>query len=261
MSTVFLALPRFRPEPEALVTAEWPLRPGSPHQLVKAPLAAAALLPFMFNKLWCAALNERDQRAKLREEFLKDKGKTMLCPPPPITHFAMAHDDILAEDGWLDKLLDEMERVGADVLSTVIAIKEEGGHTSTARMQTRQMFTEGPGAPLRIGPAVKPEIHRYTLRELSQGLPTFTCGQNLQLLVNTGLFVCRFDQPWVEQIHFHFGDSIKRHDDGTYHAYNMPEDWNFSLDAAKLGARVFATRVVKAEHIGRKKYPNWIEAA
>lgn len=230
MSTVFLALPSYGGlEPEALVTADQPTLPGSPHKVLKARPTPVALLPFTFNKLWCAALNMRQAQG--------------------ITHFAMAHGDIVAEPGWLDLLLHEMERVSADVLSTVIAIKQDGGETSTA------VLVPHAGS------------ERLCLDQLP---PTAFCGQDLgkQLLVNTGLFVCRFDQPWVSEldekgrlkIAFHYHDYVLKHDDGTYHAYNMPEDWNFSLDAARLGAKVFATRAVKAEHIGRKRYPNWIDA-
>lgn len=231
MSTVFLALPSYGGiEPEALATADQPLLPGSPHRVIKARPTPVALLPFTFNQLWCHALNSREKLG--------------------LTHFAMAHGDILAEAGWLDVLLAEMDRVGADVLSTVIAIKEEGGETSTAGLNEHM-------------------THRFTFKDLAVLPPTFDAAvlHPGELLVNTGLFVCRFDQPWVSKVDeqgrlkvaFHYHDYVLRGDDGTFRAYNMPEDWNFSLDAARLGAKVFATRLVKAEHIGRKRYPNWID--
>jgi hypothetical protein len=91
----------------------------------------ASLLAFNFNLLWCAALNQR-----------QDKG---------LTHFAMHHADIQAEVGWLDQLIDEMAAVQADVLSVVVPIKDEKGLTSTGlqdpktckirRLTMREIFT------------------------------------------------------------------------------------------------------------------------
>ena len=64
-----------------------------------------------FNMLWCQAYNARRELG--------------------LTHFAMCHSDVHPDEGWLDTLLDEMDRTGADVLSAVIAIKDCKGLTST----------------------------------------------------------------------------------------------------------------------------------
>ena len=48
-----------------------------------------SLLACNFNKLWCAALN------------IVHRGERL-------DYFAMLHDDIGAEDGWLDKLIEDM---------------------------------------------------------------------------------------------------------------------------------------------------------
>src|SRR5215469_14487821 len=37
-----------------------------------------------------------------------------------VTHFAMHHSDIEAQQDWLDILMEEYDRVGADILSVVV---------------------------------------------------------------------------------------------------------------------------------------------
>src|ERR1700724_2919706 len=56
-----------------------------------------------FNMMWCCALNDR-----------KANG---------YTHFAMVHSDIGTGPFWLDTLIEEMDRVDADVMTAVNAIK------------------------------------------------------------------------------------------------------------------------------------------
>src|SRR5215469_17754996 len=57
-----------------------------------------SLLASCFNKAWCAALN------------LQREGED-------ITHFAMLHDDVVPEDGWLEQLLKDMKESDADLVS------------------------------------------------------------------------------------------------------------------------------------------------
>src|SRR5690349_12744732 len=63
---------------------------------------SSALIPMQRNIFWCEALNDRSY-----------------------THVCMMDSDISPEDGWLDKMLDEMRSVGADVLSVVSPMKDD----------------------------------------------------------------------------------------------------------------------------------------
>jgi hypothetical protein len=181
-----------------------------------------SLLALMFNILWCKALN------------LRDTG---------ITHFAMHHADIEAEPGWLDKLIAEMERHHADVISTVMPIKDNRGLTSTGWQD----------------PATR-KIRRFTLTEVMGFPPSFdvtSAGKPGQhLMINTGLWVCRFTEPWVEEVCFTIRDAVGKNADGRFWPRCIPEDWGFSEWAAQRRLRVFATRTVKAVHHGRAGYAN-----
>ena len=64
-----------------------------------------------FNMLWAQAYNARRELG--------------------LTHFAMLHSDVHPDENWIDTLLDEMDRTGADVVSAIIAIKDCKGLTST----------------------------------------------------------------------------------------------------------------------------------
>ncbi len=180
-----------------------------------------SLLAFSFNSLWADALNSR-----------KTHG---------VTHFLLIHSDIVPISGqkWLETLVNEMEAVGADVLSVVAPLKNTDGITSTG---------------IQIGKPYHPwMIKRYTMKEIFDLPETFT---HEKLVVNTGMMLVDMRKPWVEKIHFHIKDDIIMRKDGLYEAIAFPEDWNFSEEAKALGAKVFSTRKVKIEHHGTQIYPN-----
>ena len=170
-----------------------------------------------------------------------------------LTHFAMHHADIQAEVGWLDQLIDEMAVVQADVLSVVVPIKDEKGLTSTGLQDPKTC-----------------KIRRLTMREIFTLPKTFNakdCSQlgdtdNRQLttdnylMVNTGLWICDFTKPWVEEAFFEIRDKIIQLPDGRFAANVLPEDWNFSGWCANQGLKVFATRRVKSHHYGRARFSN-----
>lgn len=203
-----------------------------------------SLLAFGFNQLWCIALNNRKV----------------------FSHFLMLHADVEPmENGWLRTMVDEMERVGADVLGAVIPLKNETGVTSTAIVydlaNAHQLYdTEDRDAAKR---------RRLTLREVDEFPETFDMAnvvdyQHLQeiaprpaLLVNTGLMLVRLDAPNVEKLFFTINDAVWQRADGKFVCDVEPEDWFFSARAAELGLKVFATRKVKVEHIGSKGYSNF----
>jgi hypothetical protein len=178
-----------------------------------------------FNSLWCDALNER-----------KANG---------ITHFAMAHYDVNPEPWWIDKLLVEMDRVEADILSVILPIKDPRGLTSTG-----------------LGPIGCGGVKRLTVREV-QLLPiTFSIEhfpiEGFYLAVNTGLWVARIDGDWPDEFPgFQVKNEIRRDPEtGQFFAGFRPEDWLFSDWAHQQGLRVCATRVVSSGHWGWAEYKN-----
>lgn len=178
-----------------------------------------------FNSLWCDALNER-----------KANG---------ITHFAMCHYDINPEPWWVDKLLAEMDRVDADILSVVVPIKDARGLTSTG-----------------LGPIGRGGVKRLTIREIHQLPVTFSIEafpiKGFYLAVNTGLWLARIDGIWPDSFPgFRVQNEIRRDSEtGQFFAVFRPEDWLMSDWAHQQGLRVFATRAVSAGHFGWTEYRN-----
>ena len=197
-------------------------------------MGSISLLNLNFNRFWANAYNRRET----------DK----------IGYFAMQHDDIKPQSGWADVLIDELERTGADMVSAVVPIKDPRGLTSTG---IRNWLTG--------------DIRRLTMRELPKLPETFdiddclcrfnglTYGGDEILIVNTGLWVCRFDREWVDRFPgFRCVDQVRVNPDGKREAVCLPEDWLFSEWLARQGAKVFATTKVPLLHLdGEKEYPNF----
>ncbi len=184
----------------------------------------SSLLTFGFNTLWAEALNERKNG---------------------LTHFMMCHDDIEPlEAGWADTLLAEHEEAGADITHVVSPIKDHRALTSTAlmdpitRVMKRLTMTEVCNLPKTFDGAIA-------------GYP------GSAVMPNTGLWICDFTKPWVEEICFTIRDRINRNEDGTFTAQCFSEDWHFGLQAMRLGLKVFATTAVKIKHEGGFGYPNF----
>lgn len=197
---------------------------GDKCDLIHADIPSS-LLCKAFNQLWCVALNWREKYN--------------------ITHFGMLHADIVPADDWLDTLLDELERTGADLVSCVVPIKSGEGVTSTA--------IDSAGDPFDVG-------RRLTMREVMQLPETFSaadCGYPDRVLcINTGCWLCKFDGAWVEKVHFNIKDAIVRDADGTFRPKVMSEDWDFSRQLHRLGLDVRATRKVALRHVGGHAYRN-----
>lgn len=180
-----------------------------------------SLLALCFNGLLCKALDT-----------------------PAVEYFCMLHADVIPQDGWLDTLWQEFHRVNADVLSVVIPMKDLRGLTSTAIDDKRDPFNV---------------LRRITTTEAKRLPPTFSaadCGYpKSALLVNTGCWLARLDvlRRWADEYAgcFTIRDRIVRRPDGKHVAQVASEDWNFSRDLHRLGARVFATRAVRVKHVGR----------
>lgn len=184
-----------------------------------------SILPYTFNCLWATALNGREEHGW--------------------THFAMHHDDVnVSTINWLDILVEEQQRTGADLLSVVVPIKDRRGLTSTGYLKPDGL------------------IRRLTLREVYKlpetfGIEDITDQPGHQLVVNTGLWVCDFTKPWVEEVWFNNLDSIKKHDDGKFYAHTLSEDWDFSMKTFKNhNLKIMATRKIALKHHGEMTFSN-----
>jgi hypothetical protein len=219
-TAVFLAMPLYGgPIPEALTGLYLATRQSHPW---KFQWRSGSVLTHVFNQLWCDALNSRAEQGW--------------------THFAMMHADIEAPAGWLDVLIQEQSRVGADVLAAVIPFKDPRGLTTTG------LRDRGTGLTRRL-----------TLHEAHQ-LPETFCAADIDptkdLAINTGLWVCDFTKPWVEEVCFTCRDRIVKGSDGVFRARALGEDWGFSAWCARKGLKVFATRKVAVAHHGKIGFRN-----
>jgi hypothetical protein len=177
------------------------------------------LLPYTFNTLWTGFLNMRGRDGR------------------PIPYFGMIHDDVIPDAGWLDALLGVLDETGADIVSAVVPIKDARGLTSTAADSTGDEWSP----------------RRLAMRELVKLPDTFgerECHEHFggPILLNTGLWVARFDRPWVEKVSFRQQDKIIRLPDGSWTCQTKPEDWDFSRQVRALGGKLLATRKVGLDH-------------
>lgn len=203
-----------------------PCLPGSKHQVMGIN-PKSSLLAMNFNIAWAAAVN------------LYEKGEA--------DAFAMIHDDVCVEPGWLDTLAAEIVATKTDMLSAVIPIKDDRGLTSTAVDDTGDLW----------------RVRRLTMRQIMAMPVTFgdeEAGGNL--LLNTGLWICKLG-PWCRRgdgcgnliVRFNIKDEIRREGD-QWVARVSPEDWEFSRTLRRIGLRLMATRIVKVQHAGEAVYSN-----
>lgn len=219
---VFLGMPSYDGKVSVGAAESYFLTPTNGACVVVRCRANSSFLTKTFNDLWCGALNARKQG---------------------VTHFAMIHADILpASQGWLDVLLAELTRLGADVVSAIAPIKTEHGWTSTA------IAVDGTDAD----PWVR---RRLTMREVYALPETFGAADvGGPLLLNTGLWVCDLRRDWCEQVCFDVFNRICRSAAGEWHAEAIPEDWLFSQALNRLGCSLYATRRVTLGHDGAKVF-------
>jgi hypothetical protein len=184
---------------------------------------ASSLATGNFNNLWTWTLNAAR------------KGR--------VDYFAMIHSDIEPGEYWLDALIDELEAKGLDVLGVVAPIKDARGMTSTA-------VAHESGDPFRVR-------NRLTMDEVYRLPETFTSEDvGGPLLLNTGLWVCKFDMSWAPNVFFTVNDRIMLDRDGDYVAQVEPEDWFVSRLFHELGLKVGCTRKISLNHQGRTAFPN-----
>lgn len=181
--------------------------------------AMSTVLDQGFNLCWAGALNARAMG---------------------VTHFAMLHDDVAPlEAGWLDVLLRELG--DADAVSAVVPIKDRRGLTSTA-VETGDVWSP----------------RRLTLREAHALPETFGDAEaGGELLLNTGCWLCRLDRPWADDPPwFQTASRLRRDAEGQYHAEARSEDWEFSRELRRRGAKLLATRAVRLDHVGEDEFGN-----
>jgi hypothetical protein len=222
MVKIFVAVPAYQQlAPQALDGLS---APSSKHQWHRK-LVAGSLLPHTFNQLWTIAYNTRAQYGW--------------------THFVMHHADVEAPPEFADELVDELDRTGADVISSVIPIKDHRGLTTTGYMD----------------PHTK-HITRFTMHEACRLPQTFDLSDtdvpSKWLMVNTGLWVCDFTRPWVDDFPgFAIQSCVRSLPNGMKQAAALSEDWNWSMWAAQHGVRIKATRRVPVlHHFGNSSYTN-----
>ncbi len=204
------------------------LTQASRDHTVKISLRSSSSLTLNFNSLWCEALNMKPRPA----------------------YFAMLHDDVAPvaqAENWLDALIRELDRVGGDVLSLVLPIKDDRGFTSTAYWHPHTG-----------------RMKRLTMNEIARMPVTFSgmdipdLNPHWYILPNTGLFVCRFGGwQWPERICFTMRDRITMDRNGNFTAHCFTEDWDFGVQCYNLDLKVFATRGIMATHRGQRDFVNF----
>ncbi len=178
-----------------------------------------SVLPRTFNALFADALNARDTDG--------------------VTHFAMLHDDVIPGPGWVDVFLAEMARLDCDLISAVVPLKSQKGLTSTG--------LDTPGDPWSVRRLCMAEIHELPETFTAADVPYRADEQ--QLLLNTGCWLMRLAEPWVEGLCFRQTDRVA-YDvvRGKYCEQSISEDWDFSRQVYTRGGRLAATRKVAVVH-------------
>lgn len=202
------------------------------HDVTVDPACAVAC---NFNRLWANALN------------LFEVGE--------ITHFAMIHADVTPEPYWLDKLIEEMDRLNASLVSAAVPIKDSRGLLSCGIGDL-----DDPWVPLR----------RVTMREAMKLPETFGAEDfgypGEMLLHNNGCWVADLRYKEFFQTdsdgnlipYFRFPERIRRDSNGRWGNVGESEDWYFSRMLHELGLRnTYVTRKVKLTHRGFVDYCNW----
>lgn len=237
METVYIAAPSYDGKRDDKNAQRLYLDATQKYNRVVVPYTGS-LLALAFNGAWCYALNN----------YGADGAKW----------FAMLHADILPDPFWLDTLIEEAERVDADMMSAVVPIKDTRGMTSTAiahptdpwqifcRLTLKQIWNE----------SFPETFNRYTATAALQGLlPQFTV-PDTALLVNTGCFVCRIDRIANENPPFFTIRDRLVQVDGQWTQQVQPEDWYFSRFLDVRGHSVYATRKLGLVHWGNVAYPS-----
>jgi hypothetical protein len=208
------------------------LQPGAQGHHVDVCTSQKTLLPTNCNMLLTMALNAGDKA---------------------YDWFAMLHDDIEPATGWLNTLVSEAEKHGADLLSAVVPIKDTTGVVSTAIARADSDY--GQFCRLTLQQVLHPDFPEtfgideavVGLARLPEPLRIANAPRSL-LFVNTGCMVYRLSH-WRPGILFTQEDEIQRVGNRWQIVY-QPEDWVFAKRVARHGGKVMATRKVSVVHHG-----------
>jgi hypothetical protein len=167
------------------------------------------------------------------------------------THFAMLHGDVFPEDGWIDVLLEEMERLSLGLITATVPIKDGRGLTSSGLIDPST-----PWSPYR----------RFTVRETLALPETFTAADagypGYGLLHNNGCLLADLSRPEFYKlnaagelaIYFRFPRRGIRGENGRWENQGESEDWHFSRMVHESGVPNALTRKVRLTH---KEFPNY----
>jgi hypothetical protein len=194
------------------------------------------VLPSNCNRLLCTALNTKEAKG--------------------YEWFAMLHDDIEPPPFWLDTLIAEADKHGADLMSAVVPLKDGSGTVSTAiarpdskygvfrRLTLHQVLHPTFPSTFGIGEAVD------ALARLPE--PLRVEAPRTVLLANTGCMVYRLSH-WKPGIIFAQEDDVQLVD-GQWWPVFQSEDWAFTRRVTEHGGKVMATRVMNIVHHGTTEY-------
>lgn len=234
---IYLACPRYASAEEHSILARYagidyyPDDEADLVDLAELRVCGSSLLPQTFNKMLAQAMD------------MRDKGT--------VTHFAMLHDDIWPDNGWLTALWREMRLTGSDLVSAVSPIKDQPAYrTSTAINSIDDPW----------------KILSYIDTHDRKRLPTtFTaadvCGLTEELVVNTGCFLADLRHPawdaFCDTGGFRFLTKFTREPDGSRLSWIQPEDWHMSRFLNSSGAKIAATFAVRLRHSGQAWWSNY----
>lgn len=195
------------------------LAPQGPKLRVKTCDYAGSLLPVVFNHAWMDAIEDG------------------------FDLFAMVHADVAPEPGWLSKLVRILDEEDADLVSCVIAIKDDSSETSTGR------YFGADGASLSYADIERlPPI--FGIGDIQELYPDTKC-----MLVNTGCWVARVDRPWCKRFSgFRIDCRIDWNRPKGERLNVISEDYGMSLELARMdpAPRVLATSLIRVQHLGLK---------
>lgn len=228
MKKLLIAMPTYDGHVDFLVQAAV-YRETSGHADRMVGAQQSSLLANCCNQLYCIALNDRDTYGR----------------------FMMWHSDVRTKaSGLITGLIQEKQRLKADVISVLLPIKDEKGLTSSGLMYGKGNKRRRRRLTIKEAEKLPETFHRSHLCEL------WDASRDSVFLVNTGLILWDLNNYWAEKLYFNICDKIVKQPDGKYLAAVQPEDWNLSQQFYDLGLSVWCTRKFEAWHKGVGLYTN-----
>ena len=164
------------------------------------------------------------------------------APEKGYTHFGMIHSDMRPQNYWVDTLIEEMDRVGADFISAVARIKDHRGLTNMGVQEPNTTNTR-----------------RITMAELYDLPETFCASDTIYpdwwLAANTGAMLVKTG-PWMHDFQGFRVQNYFTTDDARSKRFAQfyPEDWGFACWLQTQGLKVYSTRKVLTWHTGLKEW-------